>query len=288
LASNTFAKETSGLLVWSNYSNGNWDLYLKNETGKIKRLTTTPADERFSRFSPDGKWVYYTVTEGKKNSIRRINLKTGDTDGWSIEGASYPGFSNENELVYSIYNRKEGRSVIERMNLKTGAVTRHPVNDHPRFSSRSLSQPVTALNGKMIVVLVNRWGWRLERAPGINGGVDLVGKGCRPSASPDGRKIAYVSNKGRGGASIVMYDTITGDKRTIIDMPGKQIREYDPKFSNDGQWLLFAAGLNKGRTFDKKADYKIYKCKWDDCRHPEIVSDLPGADGFPDLYFIEK
>lgn len=285
LAVATGAKEPSGLLVWSNYSDGNWDLYLKDDTGSVKRLTTTPADERFSRFSPDGKWIYYTVTEKKKNSIRRINLETYDMDRWSIKGGEHPSFINENELVYSIYKQKERRSVIEKLNLKTGVRTNHPVNRHPRFSSVSLSQPVAALNGKVIMVLVNRWGWRIERAPGINGGADLVGTGCRPASSPDGRSVVYVSDSGRGGAAIVAYDVITGKNRTVVDMPGKQTKEYDPNFSNDGKWLVFSAGLNKGRMFDNRANYRIYRCKWDDCRKPAVLADLPGADGFPDLYF---
>jgi hypothetical protein len=118
-----------------------------------------------------------------------------------------------------------------------------------------------------------------------------IGSGTQITWAPDGASVAWVSPTGRELSQIMRMPVEHGvppkelDKTTLplVDTPGKRSREAFPRFSNDGKWLVFGAGL-KGLEPDAE-DFELYL--WEIGTPVESVARLTfhsGNDSWPDVF----
>jgi serine/threonine protein kinase len=82
------APDGSALAVQSQQSATGWDLGIVplNGEAKLKPFLTTPANERDSRFSPDGKWLAYISDESGRNELYLVPYP-GPGGKWQISPA---------------------------------------------------------------------------------------------------------------------------------------------------------------------------------------------------------
>lgn len=272
--------QTQYMLVWANYQNGNWDIYLQDTNGQSKKLTNTSKDEMHPRFSKDGKWIYYFYGTGDDNAIRRMNLSGEVDSGWGIDSAEYFSLIGDDKMIYQ--SNAGNRSTIKWINLSTSKTWDDDINS--QISGTSIYEPDATPDGKTVFALIASSGWHVVRSPGVNGKYSKLQEGCQPVVSPDGKTALYVHADGNGDRSIRAHTIGTGSEYTFIDMSGGESHEYNPKFSNDGKYVVFSACPN-GQHTPTKSSYKLYLKKWGSSDAPTKIIDMSGSNYDPDIYF---
>ncbi|MBI5207576.1 MAG: PD40 domain-containing protein [Candidatus Firestonebacteria bacterium] len=72
---NPVASHSGSKIVYSNYSSGNWDLWIMDSTGENKlRLTYEPSDDEDAKFCPDETKIVYTSSRMNDRDIYTINI----------------------------------------------------------------------------------------------------------------------------------------------------------------------------------------------------------------------
>jgi Tol biopolymer transport system component len=151
-------------LIFTGERNGEYDIYSINIKTKVeKRLTDVPGLDDGSEFSPDGKFIYF-------NSVR-----SGKMQVWRMK----PDGSNPERITNDEYNNwfphvsPDGKWIVY---IAFGNDVEP--NNHPFYKHVSLR--LMNLETKEMKVLVQLYGGQ--------GTINV------PSWSPDGKKIAFVSN----------------------------------------------------------------------------------------------
>ncbi|MES2775613.1 MAG: biopolymer transporter TolR [Bacteroidota bacterium] len=151
-------------LVYTGERNGEPDIYkIYKDGGKEIRLTTAPGLDDGSEYSPDGKYIYFNSTRTGKMQLWRMDpdgknqtqLTFDEMNNW------FPHVSPDNKWLVFISFPKEV-----------------PADKHPFYQRVYLRMmPVGGGDAKVIAYLY-----------GGQGSINV------PSWSPDGKKIAFVSN----------------------------------------------------------------------------------------------
>lgn len=116
-----------------------------------------------------------------------------------------------------------------------------------------------APNGRFAAICATRGSrgvYRIYRVPAGGGTIkNLIGKrqGCGQTVSPDGRKVAYVSDRGRRGASLNVVNSGGGGHRTLYRFCGACL--YSPIWS--GKRIYFERAVSRNPS----ADNEIYSIR---------------------------
>ena len=170
---------------WLTYTGGrndNYDIYkIQAKGGREIRLTTAPALDDGSEYSPDGKYIYF-------NSAR-----TGRMQLWRMK----PNGKRQEQLTFDEFNNwfphisPDGKWIVF---LSYGPEIK--ADDHPFYKQVYLRlMPAGGGPAKMIAYLY-----------GGQGSINT------PSWSPDGKKIAFVSNSALSAASLAKGEVGVGAK----------------------------------------------------------------------------
>src|SRR5438270_7908174 len=263
------------------------DLWLGDaETGKrITRLVKSTFDPNFeelrllysqSAFSPDGKTLAFTAQrEGKdvlylldvksRKEIKRFDLPLEGVTGpsWSPDGARIV-FSGSNGGLTDLYIVDVATSRLDRL-------TKDRYGDlQPQWSPDGKSIAFASDRGdtnsfkylrlpKWRITLLDLEKGTLTVLPGQNG------LNINPQWSPDGRSIAYVSDR-TGIANIFLYDIGAGEHYQLTNVIGavSAITEYSPAIS----WARKADRL--AFTYYENGDYTIWSVT-----NPRSLKKLP-------------
>lgn len=222
------------------------DIYLVSpDTGEKKKLTQTPAQfngDRVPKFSPDGQWVAF---------IRSSNFAVDDvyiapvgggpsrrvtTDGHELGGISWS--ADGREIVFS--SNRGGGYGLWRISVDGGAP--EPLAGAAGYAF----QPAISRQAGYLAYVLNRWDTNIWRAPGP----DAPSKGASPTRlisstraegspnySPDGKKIAFSSDRS-GGAEIWVCDN-EGQNQTQLTRFGGL--SGSPRWSPNGKEIAFDA-----------------------------------------------
>lgn len=116
-------------------------------------------------------------------------------------------------------------------------------------------------------------------ADAMLGGSNFEAFGAQPSLSPDGTKITFVESGGQPwwpSRSIFMKDLLTGDTTTLYQAPvtgGQQQGAVNhPRFSPDGEWIVFTYYIDYTPTDPDEGDAAIYKIRTDGTGMTQILN----------------
>ena len=280
------------------------DLWLGDaRTGKrIKRLvksTTNPDFEELrllysqSSFSPDGKLLAFTAQRAGKDVLYLLDVeerKTVRRLDLPLEGVTSPGWSPDSRRLVVSGN--------------TGGITDLYIVDADNNNFRRLTndrwgalQPAWSPDGKQIAFVTDRAEdssmemlrlspWRIAIHDIETGRTELLpnqgGHNLNPQWAPDGRSIAYISDRGESQTqNVFLYDFDTRDHYQLTNVIGavQAATEYSPAIS----WAREADRL--AFTYYEDGEYTVWAVnnpramRRDPFRGPQTI--IAAADSVP-------
>jgi Tol biopolymer transport system component len=158
-------------LTYTALRNGDYDIYkIPSDGGEEIRLTRSPGLDDGSEYSPDGKWIYFS------------SVRTGSMELWRMRpDGSYPEQLTDDELQnWFPHVSPDGKWIVF-----LSYMPEVPAGDHPFYKHVYLrmmpADPDNVIGSKPRVIAY------------LYGGQGTINT---PSWSPDGKKIAFVSNTG--------------------------------------------------------------------------------------------
>ncbi len=292
------AGRLDGLLVWSSNRGGNHDLYLLDLRARsIRRLTTSPNVDFFSRFSPDGRRIVFLRSQREWVSFREStawDVYLIDVDGRNerrvARGGYHPTWTADGRAI--VFER--GMRVV-RLDLATGQesllldaaraapgvsefgdVELAPDGRRLAFGLRGRFDGAFGLQGPFSGAAV------FDPAAGA-GAILTREQACQTTWAPDGQSLLWMETGGNGGTRIMTGKPDGTGRRVFMDLPGAYSHEYFPKLSNDGRWLVWGAAA-EGHEHDR-ADYEIFVWRVGTPVDTAVrLTHHEGNDQWPDLW----
>lgn len=183
------------------------------EGGDPVNLTNHPADDTSPAWSPDGRRIAFASTR----DAQRPDLYLMDADGRDVRRLTHNDYY-ESGLSWS----PDGRLIVF-----TRYFPRPDLGEHAGTGEGVLIDPETGDET------------RLTELGGYNGDFDF---------SPDGSRLAF-HRVADGRAEIWLVNADSSNPQPVTDT---YIDEYTPRWSPDGRWIAFVAGVGNDSlgTFD--------------------------------------
>lgn len=270
----------SGRIIFQSDLDGDNEIYILTVAG-VRRLTDNTWDDRYPRWSPDGKRIAFSA-----NPKGNFDLFVMDADGGNLAAVTdspedevdVAWSADGNSLAFTRDARRTGGDYsIRTIDLGSRQWT-EPVAGFRRSEGLPDVSPVSgdiAFTGKRLL-----GGWDVFLFEARTRSVrDLTtgGNACRSRFSPDGRRIAYVSGDadGKGDIWVMNADGSGKERITLRD----ETYDYFPSWSPDGTQIVFCS--NRTDKYADKGDWGLYIV---DVRDKSVVRllDTPGRDVFPD------
>ena len=204
--------------------------------GTEQPLQLPPRAFQHPRLSPDGQRVVFNIDEGNKSDVWIYDLRRGSLDKLTSEGASFPIWTSNGEKV-TFVSTKTGPSALfwktadirgtEELLAPSGRVpgSWSPNGETLAFSDRD---PTTGLDIWTLSLKDGRKPQPFVRTPSHE---------RNPAFSPDGRWVAYQSNK--SGLEEVYLEEFPGPgKVVLVSSQGGG----EPVWSRDGHELFYRSG----------------------------------------------
>lgn len=224
------------ILFQSRVGKGPWQIFsLDLSTGARTRLTRSSSDDLYPSASADGTWIAFESARDGSVSIWRMR-----SDGTGLERLTdarfvchAPCWGNDiSSVLYS--SPRFGREQIFALELNMRRERQLTDSFWPSIL------PALSPYGSVIAFARNKLGWDVYRMnPDGSGARALTSKGgnCRPDWSPDGKRIAYVSDVADGKGDVWTMDADGGNKMRVT--MGDDSYDYNPDWSADGRWIVY-------------------------------------------------
>ena len=285
----SWIKNLSGFIVWSSNRAGNHDIWrLDLADLDIEQLTNDPMTENFARISPNGTKLVFSRSHSAHQSLRDkrpwdiwlLDLQTGEEEkiasfglapSWAADGNSIVFQRSPDRIIsYDLQTRKEtvlyqsGRDQV----IKQAVDLNTPSIGHSKqlaFTYRNFGQPTNIIRDE-------------------NGVFSVVHRdACQVMWSPSGEFVTYVQKGGKQINKIMHFDPKTGQKSTLIDLPGEFSHEYFPRLTHNEEYLIFAAS-NGGHEHDL-ADYELFLWPVGETQSSAFrLTHHSGNDSWPDIW----
>jgi serine/threonine-protein kinase len=191
-----------------------------DSSGAITPLRTTRANWRNIQFAPDGRHVAMEISDGSQTDVwtyewaadrpSRLTLDTNldEKPVWTPDGARIAYASRRGDrLTFNLYwQRADGSGDVQR--LTESSNPQWPGSWHPSGRFLAFSEQTPQNNEDIVILSLDgdeRAGWKTGKATVF---VSSPGRDREPVFSPDGRWLAYMSN--RSGRSEVYVRPFPG------------------------------------------------------------------------------
>jgi TolB protein len=238
------------VLAFASDRDGDSELYLIRADGRgLRKLTSNRAGDYGPAWSPDGRRIAFASNRRGDDDVYVIGA-----DGRGLKrltrhpGHEFsPAWSPDGRWIAFVRLTRAGATVLV-MDADGGAVTRlspKPVRGYGSYSpdwspdGRLIvfsSSHATPENGELYAARPDGTG--LRRLTDTKGGVHVLGDDGTPSFSPDGRRIAFGSNRTNDNELWLMNANGTRQHR-LAGVP--RADDGDPGWSADGSRLAFTS-----------------------------------------------
>ena len=210
------------------------------ETGERRSITSPPSPvwgDHDPRFSPDGSFVSFTrsVSEGMQD-LYIVPVDGGEArritnDSRNINGSAWT--SDSRSLVYS--SNRTGRSGLWQISAEGGPPSWLGIGDAQAYFPSIVGNRLVYLQS---AGLTNIWMYDLEQPKNTTPVIASTRWDMHPQWSPDGRRIAFTSNRS-GSYEIWLSDSTGTSPRRITDFGGPFTST--PRWSPNGNRLVFTS-----------------------------------------------
>ena len=205
-----FSSTPEGKLVFYSNRDGNDEIYLMEADGKKQvNLTRHSAADRIPFSSPDGKKIAFISDRDEPNG----EIYVMDADGSNLKRLTDNRYF-EDAPTWS----PDGKKIYFSRELRD-------VNDTSGQAVRNSEIFVMDADGGNEI--------RLTFKDGGDGG---------PQLSPDGKRIAFYGNDGKGNYEIFLMDA---DGKNMLNLTEDPMEDYSPSWSPDGKWIAYTKGNSK-------------------------------------------
>jgi TolB protein len=256
------------LIVFSTTGTGDSDLYLLNlTTQQVTRITDSSSGESDPSFAPDGKSVIYNASsnpDGKLHLYRMDLASQKITQLTSDEafGDAMPKFSKDGKQI--VFARAEiAQRASAGGNASVWIMNADGTNLH-RLSNDTydgIIGPQITPNGQAVLYAAlkgDNFSLFEVDIQGSGAPISLTtdGKSTDPCLSPDGKQIAFISDRIRSFNYDIWCMASNGGQPVQITNKGWYMQ--NPRFSPDGQQIYFLADDNSsGSTTPLYALYHV-------------------------------
>ena len=218
---------------------GNFEIYVMNADGSNqKRLTNNKANDMPLAWSPDGKYI--AILSNRDDVIVDSNRGITKSEIYimNVDGSNQMRLTNDLDLYHTISWSPDGKSFV--------------ICSTPRAASGAY------YFDEIYISLVSRKEILTQS----------TSNNCDPDWSPDGKHVAFVSN--RDGQSNIYIMNIDGtDQSALTDDSSYNI---DPSWARNGQYIVFASR--------RDGNYDIYVMNTDGTKIIQLTND-PADDYMP-------
>jgi Tol biopolymer transport system component len=267
----------AGSIVWSTSRHGSWQIYKMNAdgTGKV-RLTNDKQSNYHPVWSKHGKWIYYQ----RNNDIYRMLPDGSDSQIVVKDGFAFNISGDGLSLIYVVKERN-GKSLVFH-GLESGKKEEIIPARIPEFEGKEILHPTISPDGNWLAFISDYpRTWTIHTAKLDGSDLYQYAFGCMPQYRPDGLRLAWIST----GSHNIYIGTLDGkDKELFENSIPRRPHCYFPRWSNDGEYIVFAAGP---RPDTSTSDYEICIKS---IRGGEAVrlTFNKKSDIWPDLFIPEK
>ncbi|MFM1560624.1 MAG: TolB family protein [Roseibacillus sp.] len=270
-------------IVYEAYDGDNWELFVMNADGSGKKNLTNTRDshELYPQASPDGSRVCFIndVGEGRK-VVRSVCVM--DADGSNrktvAEYARQPFWTADSKSVGYLPQEFKKFNIVDYFSngLRYYEVSNGKDQAHPNSDKlHHLYNPSSGANGKWIASTVHagmghKHAILLLEAKGRDI-LNLHIGGCRPSLSPDGKKIAWGETDHKiTVAELKMEDEKPKVGRRLLEIVHPKDKIYHVDWAPDSVHLSFSRGVPSKGDLTKRGTHEaacemvgIYAKGWD-------------------------
>jgi Tol biopolymer transport system component len=281
---------TKGKVVWGSSRTGSHQIFLMTLPDLvIYQLTNHPHVNYHPRFSPEGNRIVFARSQKKWVSERDqipwdvylYNLETGK-EKLAAQNGNFPLWLPDGQRILFL---RDHQVIIKDLVSQREKVVFNgrlpPFEGEPSNPELSPEKPdllAVALRGK------NNGVFLIDLS---QGSISIFGKeACEITWLPGSSEVVWVENGGRGGTLLMASPFQKVERRIFMDLLSSFSHEYFPRFSRDGQWLIW--GASEGEHEHDLADYEIFLWKvgtsWNSGAR---LTFNKANDRFPDIY-LEK
>jgi hypothetical protein len=291
--------KAKGLVVWTSSRAGRPHLFtMRTDGSDTKQLTRGPATDWHPRFSPDGTKILFARSR-EKDFVRES--QANDEDTWDLYTISVDGDALEKVVADATWGSWIGPdeilflrgSKIMRTKLGSGAETKiMDTARYPLLAGAIVQQPELSPDGHTLALTlagarIQTGLWHIKKKTWTP-----LGMGSQVAWAPGGASVYWVDADGNAWSRLVREAIANGEPAeqaapsTLVDLKGKRSREFFPRLSNDGKWLVFGSAIH-GLEHDLE-DFEIYLCEVGG--DPDVATRMTfhsANDRWPDIFVGE-
>jgi Tol biopolymer transport system component len=234
-----------GIILFQSRVDGLWQIFsLDLATGSRTRLTRSAADDYYPSACPDGSWIVFESTRSGSAAVWRMRADGSAAELLTNGKGECHAPCWDSSAAAVLYNSTQaGGEQIFILEL----ATRQERQLTKSFWKSIL--PAVSPDGLAIAFSRNKLGWdvyRMNRDGSEIKALTSKGGNCRPDWSPDGKRIAFVSDVADGRGDIWTMDADGRNKVRITR--DDDSHDYNPAWSPDGRWIIYetAKGSKNG------------------------------------------
>ena len=260
-------------IAYKSAAAGTYDIWtISVDGGEPTRLTSMPGREMRPKFSPDGRWIAFEADEGGTDvrDVFMVPTEGGEprrlTDhplddsnvSWAPSGTHLyfnTGMAFDNSIAMA-----DVRTGDVRVIASGGAGELDATGQLFLFTGNAKPQDDDQSNADVYLVSVR------GEEPTLLTPATLDWRDTEPVWSPDGERIAFVSDRG-GFNNLGVIDRRSGEVTMLLT---EEVEHSEPRWSPDGEWISFTKNLDY--------DYHIFRIRPDGTEEQQLT-ERDGVNG---------